>query len=144
MPDRPDKELATKTRARMLADKVDFATARGFVLSENPDLVARYLEFTLGVRDSSEPPDGETAPGEASGTRLVFTEHESLMHPGTTVRQGHYVKDEPPKRADIELAERIKAKIASDQVDWKTAHRLVLTEDPALGERYQALKLAAL
>ena len=47
---------------------------------------------------------------------------------------------ESTKAADVELAEKTRARMASDSVDFATAKRLVLSEDPDLKTRYEEFR----
>ena len=47
---------------------------------------------------------------------------------------------ESTKPADVELAEKTRARMASDSVDFATAKRLVLCEDPDLKTRYEEFR----
>ena len=106
--DRPDVELAEKTKARAEKDGVTYSKAMGLELAENPALALRYKGSGVGGAASSGTSQVKTPPG----MRLVT------------------------ERPDVQLTERIKARQERDGVGWSEAERLELSEDPALASRY--------
>lgn len=108
--DRPDVELAEKTKARVEKDGVSYATAMSLELAENPALAKRYSEDRFGR--AGDVSSGATKVKTPPGMRRVT------------------------ERPDVQLAERIKARQERDGVGWSEAERLELSEDPALASRY--------
>ena len=131
MPDRPDIQLAEAIRVKRREAKaaITYAQAQSIVLSEDRDLAERYARFAAGIEDT------------AGGSQPRITLSRSLLT-GETVGFVTSSGEAPPaerpaeRPADVELASAIKARRAMDDVNYATARRLVLSEDPGLAQRY--------
>lgn len=159
---RPDQELAAAADALALSEGLDYATAMLRAGENDPELARRYREDNFGRPDAtplSERPDVQLAEraktrAERDGIdfgaamRLELSEDTALadayarrfdsgshLEPAALpIPRGHRLIE---RRADVELAERSKARAEKDGGSYAAAMSLVLAEDPALQTRYQ-------